>query len=159
MIFKKYHLLLCNSSFRIVQDKDVAKDVVQEVFIHFWKIRSQTIIINLKLYLQKSAINGSLNYLKRHHKIQFTEIEDAPEIADINASNEMSDVHDLEAAISKTIASLPPACRIVFCLSRFDDLGNAAIAEQLQISVKAVEKQITKALKRLRENLKDFMVR
>lgn len=66
-------------------------------------------------------------------------------------------VGDLEESVSRAILVLPPACRLVFTLSRYDDLKNAEIADQLNISIKAVEKHITKALKILRENLKEHL--
>ena len=52
---------------------------------------------------------------------------------------------------------LPEQCRLVFQLSRFEDLKYAEIAEQLQISVKTVENQMGKALKIMREQLKEYL--
>lgn len=154
LIFKKYHSSLCQTSFRIVQDRDVAKDVVQEVFIKFWNNRTGPEVSNLKAYLQKSVINSSINHLEKHRKFKKAEMEDASEIADSINADGLINVSELQEAINQGIESLSPACRVAFCLSRYEELTNAEIAEHLLVSVKAVEKQITKALKSLRIALK-----
>lgn len=155
LIFNKYHSFLCNSSYRIVQDKDAAKDVVQEVFMLFWNKRSESAIGNLKPYLHRAVINKSLKYIKKEQKNIW--LEDSFDIPDPTAPVDLSNSNDLEEAITYAIASLSPGCRVVFTLSRYDALDNAEIADHLQISVKAVEKQITKSLKQLREMLKVYL--
>ncbi|MDQ3534409.1 MAG: RNA polymerase sigma-70 factor, partial [Bacteroidota bacterium] len=157
LIFKKYYNQLCNSSYRIVQDEEIAKDIVQEVFIRFWENHSPSTINNLQAYLKKSVINSSLNYLQKHQKVKFAILDNALEIADTNYTDSISQVNDLEIAISQAVSQLPPACRVTFCLSRYEELSNSEIAAELGISIKAVEKHITKALKFFKVNLKAFI--
>jgi RNA polymerase sigma-70 factor (ECF subfamily) len=64
---------------------------------------------------------------------------------------------EMEAIIEKTLSELPPRCREIFILSRFEGKRNNKIAEELNISLKAVEAQITRALKAFRVALKDFL--
>jgi RNA polymerase sigma-70 factor (ECF subfamily) len=67
------------------------------------------------------------------------------------------DLDAIESIITGTIDSLPDRCKEVFLLSRFEGLKNAEIALQKDITVKAVEANITRALKLLKENLKDYL--
>ncbi|MFM8488490.1 MAG: sigma-70 family RNA polymerase sigma factor, partial [Bacteroidota bacterium] len=62
---------------------------------------------------------------------------------------------ELESRLHDAIGKLPERCRAVFALSRFEDLSHKEIAERLGISVKTIENQITKAMKLLRESLRD----
>lgn len=153
IVFEKYHNFLCNSSFRILQNQEDAKDVVQAVFIHLWDKRKKLKIDNLKPYLHRSTINKSLNHLEKISKHRSVLLENAQHVRAIG----ITDTSELESSISKAILLLPPTCRLVFTLSRFDELKNAEIASHLMISIKAVEKHITKAIKMLRENLKEHL--
>jgi RNA polymerase sigma-70 factor (ECF subfamily) len=70
---------------------------------------------------------------------------------------EQIDFARLEKLINDTIESLPERCRQVFVMSRYEELKNKEIAEKLQISVKAVEANITRALSKIRENTKEHL--
>jgi RNA polymerase sigma-70 factor (ECF subfamily) len=151
VVFKVYHSLLCSTVFRIVQDREIAKDIVQDVFIRFWnKHESLPQDLNLKAYLRRAAINGALNHLRKIKRIPQGSLEDWEIIAEPQQIENILYTNDLEMAINITIDKLPSVCRTVFMLSRFDEMSNSEIASQLEISLKSVEKHITKALKSLR---------
>jgi RNA polymerase sigma-70 factor (ECF subfamily) len=151
VVFRMYHALLCSTVFRIVQDREIAKDIVQDVFIRFWnKHESLPPDLELKAYLRRSAINGALNHLREIKRIPQGSLEDSEIIAEPQQIEHIFYANDLETAINLTIDRLPPVCRTVFMLSRFDEMSNSEIAGQLEISIKSVEKHITKALKSLR---------
>jgi RNA polymerase sigma-70 factor, ECF subfamily len=157
LIFQKYHPFLCASAYRIVQDKDLAKDIVQEAFIYFWsKGASLKVTDLLKAYLHRSVINRAFNYLAKTKRFERASVESLEEIIDHSKSEAHLETKDLEAALTLAINLLPPVCRTVFMLSRYDELSNAEIADYLEISVKAVEKHMTKALRRLREVVSHF---
>ncbi len=138
----------------MVQDREVAKDIVQEVFIRFWNRRdSLPPDLVLKAYLYRSTINAALNHLKKTNKIEQTSLADDEEIAGPEIAENALYLSDLQTTIDATIDRLPPVCRTVFMLSRFDEMTNSQIAGHLQISLKAVEKHLTKALKLLRSAL------
>jgi len=112
-----------------------------------------------------AARNACLSHL-RHQKLEtnfFEKSLKSSENLQLNyeALEELSvekiDFQNLERVIQETIASLPPRCREVFVLSRYENLKNKEIAEKLDISVKAVEANITRALTTLRENTKDYL--
>jgi RNA polymerase sigma-70 factor (ECF subfamily) len=65
--------------------------------------------------------------------------------------------NELETRIRNAIEKLPEQCRLVFKLSRFEELKYTEIADQLNISVKTVENHMGKALKIMREQLKDYL--
>jgi RNA polymerase sigma-70 factor (ECF subfamily) len=151
-IFGKYHPMLCASAYRIVQDRDAARDVVQEVFIRLWHGRATLQIAHsLKAYLHRAAVNRALHHLEKTQRMKRVPLQSAEELAEEAAGAASLEAHDLEAALAAAVAALPPVCRTVFMLSRHDQLSNAEIADCLGVSVKAVEKHLTKALGRLRE--------
>ncbi len=151
-IFARYHPSLCASAYRIVQDRDAARDVVQEVFIRLWHGRATLQITrSLGAYLHRSAVNGALHHLERTQRMKRVPLQSAEELADAGGNGAGLEARDLQAALAAAVDALPPVCRTVFMLSRHDELSNAEIADCLGVSVKAVEKHLTKALGRLRE--------
>ena len=154
LFFKKYYHYLCNVIFRVLPDATIAEDLAQDVFFEFWKKREQvSITTSAKAYLKRAAINKTLNYI-RDQKIRFTDEEELPALpTDSLSSQQKLENSELETLIREAIDRLPERCRLVFMLSRFEELSYQEIAEQLNISVKTVENQISKALKFLRQAL------
>lgn len=152
-IFDRYYSVLLGDIYRIIPDEDTCQDLTQEVFIELWKKRAGLEIhTSLRAYLRRAAVNRALNYLKTNKRLVF---DDPPE----EAQDEWQERHikeeraDLENALYQAIEKLPERCRVVFSLSRFEDLSHKEIAERLNISVKTIENQITKAMRMLREAL------
>jgi RNA polymerase sigma-70 factor (ECF subfamily) len=146
-----------------VEDKDVAKDMVQEVFANLWNKRSSLPDhTNLKAYLYQATRNNCLNYLKRlkvQAKYEKRTLDNYNDLllnyeALIRLNFDTLSYNELQDALEKAICQLPPKCREVFELSRYDGMKNREIAEKLGISVKAVEGHISKALKHLKDQLK-----
>ena len=158
-IFREHFKPLSNLAFTVVKDVDLAKDVVQQVFLRFWQIKDQTTIQNsIKSYLYRAVVNTSLNYVnqkKRFTSIEITKIEPSSEVSDLVQIEK--DKTSVDTKVKEAIHELSPVCREVFQLSRFSDLTNKEVAHELGISVKAVEKHISKALKILREKLKPLL--
>ncbi|MBL7826852.1 MAG: RNA polymerase sigma-70 factor [Saprospiraceae bacterium] len=153
-IFDKYYSLLLSDIYRIIPDENTCEDLAQEVFVEFWKKRSSLEIhSSLHAYLRKAAINRALNFIKSNKRLVFeADMEEQSE--DINLEQSIREERDdLEKALHEAIARLPERCRIVFSLSRFENLSHKEIAEQLDISVKTIENQITKAMRMLRDAL------
>jgi RNA polymerase sigma-70 factor (ECF subfamily) len=151
-IFDTYYATLVGTSYNLVKKEDVAKDIAQEVLLKLWENRDQfDIQKSLKNYLKRAAINSSINHIKSKHGKKWEEPEYL-EIQDDYTAQKI-DADDLEHLITNYISALPEKCRMVFMLSRFENLSNKEIAEHLDISVKTVESQITKALKFLRKTV------
>lgn len=159
--FKKHFLSLCAyCQFKYGLDLDMAKEVVHTGFIKLWDARQNlTPGVSPKSYLYKIITNNILDLLK-HRKItqqhvQFV-LQAVPEDA-IAYSFDDVDVKQLQADIETAVAELPEQMRRIFELSRFEGLKYGEIASQLQISVKTVETQISRALVKLREKLSAYL--
>lgn len=157
LIFRTYYSYLCKVVYKIIPDNNLAEDLSQEVFFELWRRKGQLQVnTSLKAYLRRAAVNRALNYI-RGQKIQLTdERAYPPESGQAQASQKM-EADELQQRIDAAIDKLPERCRIVFVLSRFEDMSYSEIAQSLDISVKTVENQISKALKLLREALGPFL--
>lgn len=160
LLFHKYYVRLCAFSNKYLNDREEAQEIVQEVFVKIWEGREMIDPEdNLKAYLFKIAQNLSLNKLKRKKvESRYIEIFKLVYIENQEVSiHESLFIKELEELIAKSIKKLPEQCRIVFELSRIDGLKYREIADALHISVKTVEAQMSKALRSLRIELKDYL--
>ncbi len=152
MIYDRHWAALYRTALRILDDHDLAKDVVQEAFISLFEKGNVNSIRNLQAYLYQVVKYQCFMQL-RSGKISEKHLS---QINTIMASNELEEelhAKELQLALDESIAALPEKCREVFYLSRFESLPNKKIAERLNISHKTVENQITKALKILHVSL------
>ena len=148
LLFDKYYTYLCIGLYRIIPDRNLAEDLAQDVFLDIWRKRSTLHIkTSLKAYLRTAARNKALNYI-RDRKIRWENEEEQPELESnfVSAPQKM-EAAELQDLIDKSIDELPERCRLVFTLSRFEDMTYQQIADELGISIKTVENQISKALK------------
>lgn len=132
---------------RIVDDADIAEDLVEDAFIKVLeKIRSGVEIDNFKGYMYRAVRNECISFMR--DKKEMLRLDGIPDVTDENVDTSIRDAH-----IWRAIDNLPDRCREVFLLSKRDGLSNEDIAEELGISVKTVKNQMTKAFSRLREAL------
>src|SRR5688572_14380955 len=159
MLFRTYYQPLCNYAFTFLQDREDAEEIVQSTFILVWEKRDTLAIrTSVKPYLYAMVRNACLNVIK-HEKIKQKYAVEEMALADRShedVTHAMAS-HELEYRIKIAMEELPEQCRMVFKLSRFEELRYAEIAEQLNISVKTVENHMGKALKIMREQLKDYL--
>ena len=159
--FKKHFLSLCAyCQFKFGLDLQMAKEVVHTGFIKLWDSRQNLAAgISPKSYLYKIITNTVLDILKhqkvRQQYVQFV-LQSVPGETDVNGFDQV-DVKQLQADIDAAIAELPEQMRRIFEMSRFEGLKYAQIAEQLNISIKTVETQISRALVKLREKLRVYL--
>jgi RNA polymerase sigma-70 factor (ECF subfamily) len=154
-LFRDYFTPLMLFARKILVDEDDAREVVHKVFIALWEKREEIdLTSSLKSYLFTSVHNRSLNVLRDRKKFSDEEL---PEVAgDWDVSTQIESM-ELEEKIREAIQSLPEKCRQVFELNRFEGLKYSEIAQKLNISVKTVENQMSKALKILREKLAHYL--
>ncbi len=157
-IFRRHYGPVCRAVFRIVPNAETAEDLAQEVFYELWRRRNNMqISTSLPAYLRRAAINKALNHI-RDQKIKWTDDAELPSIAGDNPGIQREmEAGELQALVDQYIEKLPEKCRLVFVLSRYESLSHAEIAEQLNISTKTVENQITKALRFLRSALEPYL--
>jgi len=142
-------------AWRIVADSNIAEDLTQDAFVELWNRKnSLPNDLLIKAYLRKIVINKSLNYLKKKKDL----LSDDTILKGSNTREdhqfELIDYKSMEDIISKTVDNLPNKCRVIFSLSRYEEMSHKKIAEKLNISTKTIENQITIALKRIRKALK-----
>lgn len=156
--FRAHFEALVNFALGYLNDRDTSVDVVQEVFINFWNMReSISKDQNVKSYLFTSVKHRCLNYIRDHKKFRsrFLDVELELEVpVDTTDALEQDEV---AGQIEEALGKLPEKCRQIFELSRFEELKYREIAERLDISVKTVEAQMSKALRILSKELKDLI--
>ncbi|TXK33866.1 RNA polymerase sigma-70 factor [Pontibacter qinzhouensis] len=157
-LFHTYYPALCLYAQKLLGDLDKAREVVQDVFVRLYEQREALpAITSVKPYLYKSVHNTCLNLLKQtavHQDHQQHLLYQSP----ISETSDAVEQAELEARLGEAIQQLPEQCRRIFEMNRFDGKKNKEIAEELQLSVRTVETQISKALKLLRTELADFFL-
>ena len=158
-IFRQWYEPLCRYACRLADgDMDEAEDIVQQSFVKLWEYRMRLDVNwSLKAYLYKTVHNACLNRLRSRNV--------RSKYLDYNAQ-QLNDMHTLPDDTSpellerfqRAMDALPPQCRHIFELSRFETLKYREIADQLGISVKTVETQMGKALRVMRTQLADYLV-
>jgi RNA polymerase sigma-70 factor (ECF subfamily) len=160
LFFHKSYLRLCQFANKFLNNPVESKEVVQDVFINLWENRE---LIDpeesLLSYLFKIVQNKCIN--KLHHKKVETKYAEVYKLvyADHRSISPADSLLALELSehINKVVAGLPPQCRKIFELSRYDGQRYSEIATTMNVSVKTVEAQISKALKILRVELKIYL--
>jgi RNA polymerase sigma-70 factor (ECF subfamily) len=146
---------LCNFTFKYGFKKESAEEIVSNVFLKIWKKQG---LLNfdksIRSYLYTSVKNQCIDYLRKSNK-PFLPYNYYSENAVATHSNPEDDFiyRELWEKANLAIESLPPECEKIFRMSRFHGLKYKEIAQKLDISIKTVEAQISKALKRLRVQL------
>ena len=154
-LFHAYHASLCSFAYRYLGARDLAEEMVQEVFLFVWERReSWDVRSSVRSYLFTAVRNAALSYL-RHERVVARRDARVRILQDTVAPGADLEVVQAEtvAAIQEAVARLPDRCRLVFTLHREQGLTYAEVAEVLGISPRTVEVQIGRALKSLRRCL------
>jgi len=153
-LFDTYYQSLVTFAFQYLRDLDTSRNLVQEFFVMLYDKREEiNIHTSLKAHLYQSVRNRALNAIKRdkmqreHHSRMWEEKDEQFENEDYGGLGE------LEGRIGMVVEELPDQCKKIFRMSRQEGIPNSEIAGQLAISKRTVETQISKALKRIREDL------
>ena len=159
MLFKSNFKHLCYLAIQYVKDSDTARDIVQEVFFILWKRKEEIDLSKqVRSYLTSAVRNKCLNWLRDNRKFSnsLLDTEDQYIQSNYKPPDKLIE-NELKKKIRSSIDELPPRCREVFILSRYENLKYLEIADRLQISVKTVETQMSKALQHLRIRLGEFL--
>lgn len=154
-LMDQYHHRLCVYVNSLANDRYASEDIVQNVFLRLWEKRdSLKSDRSIKFYLYRSAYNDFVNQYnraslfpleKRYHKVVTAMVMD----------DDTEHFENILKTVDREIQKLPPKCKEVFVLSKKEGLTNIEIAEHLNVSIKTVESQMTKAFSILRASLKD----
>jgi len=157
-LFKSHFLHLCNFASQYVSDMDAARDICQKVFILLWENRENiNPDQNIRSYLFTAVKNRSLNYIRDHKKYRSRVLDIDIQDVDMAFEEDQFAAADLESKIAKALNSLPEKCRQVFEMSRYQDKKYQEIADELAISKKTVEAHMSRALRTMREDLKEYL--
>jgi len=156
LVFNFYYSGLVLFADRIIKNTAVSEDIVQSVFLKLWETRETIEIRSFRSYFVQCVKNRCIDHIrnqqvKNRFDAHYAETEVVLAEEDLWTKNEISHLLDL------AIADLPPRCREVFWMSRYENLKIADIADKLNISKRTVETQISKALKILRVKLIDHI--
>ena len=154
ILFKTYSQRLIYFSRRYVLDKQIAENIVQDVFLRIWQNKGNLDPAkNIQSYLFTAVKNESLKQL-RHLSVEKQQQENVSRLSVVELNpDEAIDKNELTGELNKALNNLPLKCREIFTMSRFDQLKYSEIADILGISIKTVETQMGRALKKLREQL------
>jgi RNA polymerase sigma-70 factor (ECF subfamily) len=154
-LFHEYHAPLCAFAYRYLGARDLAEEVVQEVFLLVWERRATwEIRTSIRSYLFTAVRNAALSYL-RHERVVRNRETEVRDLFHAPARSEEAETVEPEtiAAVRQAVGRLPERCRQVFLLHREQGLTYAEVADVLGISPRTVEVQIGRALKSLRKAL------
>jgi RNA polymerase sigma-70 factor (family 1) len=157
-LFKQYYAPLVVYACKYVTNIDVAREIVQDFFVRLYEKRQTLSIgVSVKSYLYRSVYNCCINYFNQRN-IQEKHLKsiDLEREVEENLQSEIDTV-ELQYKISEVIDELPTKCQQIFKMNRLEGLKNEEIANQLNLSKRTVETQISKALKILRKKLADYM--
>lgn len=159
LLFDRLFEPLYRYAFTFLKSEDEAKEMTQRAFCKLWDMKDTIkITLSVDAYMYRMVHNDCLNLLQQrqrqlehNYEYMLSRGLETPE------SSRSAEYSDLQKAMERALDKLPPKCREVFVLNRFHLLSNASIAERMEISVNTVENHMSKALRIMRLELKDFV--
>lgn len=167
LVFKTYYVRLCTYAYDYLKQQETAEDLVKDFFVDFWNNREKIQIkSSLSGYLFRSIHNACINYLEREKKRNKTSFTDDLTVIELKLRQPLSPDYppgnllakELEEQIDTEIEKLPPQCKEIFLLSRYEEMSHKKIAEKLNISENTVKVQIYRALTKLKQALHPFLI-
>jgi RNA polymerase sigma-70 factor (family 1) len=155
-LLNKFHRKLHAYALTLVNDHSMAQDIVQNVFLKTWKNRNKlNPEFSIQSFLYKSVYNEFINSYQQNKAMMLLQQKYVESMQHVVETTDDNSIERMLAIINKEIQNLPNKCQQVFILSKKEGLTNIEIAEHLDVSIKTVEAQISKAYKILKEKLKD----
>lgn len=151
-LFRLYYLPLCSHAVRFVYTREVAEDVVSEVFYQLWKSGAYaTIQYTYRTYLYAAVRHRAYNYLRDELTGNRTPVSlDNVDDALYETPQTLIEYDEVFQRVEKVIHELPPQCQRIFLMSRFENRKNQEIADELGVALKTVEAHMARALQQLR---------
>ena len=159
-LYDRYYKYLVVTAYNVLGDSEKARDLAQDVFFTLWTKKDQLNINSaVKSYLRRAVINRTLNFIESQ-RLNFD--EDDPVFNSLNeeaSAQKELEGDELQRIVNQTIDKLPQKCRMIFKLCRIEKIPHKEVAEQLGISTKTIENQMTKALKILKSAIQPYVNR
>lgn len=158
-VYKTYYSRLCVFAYGFLQNENDAEEIVQNVIMKLWEQKDKiNEIENMQAYLFRSVKNQCLNFIKRDKLANVYKTEAWKELKELEeqtmSSTQPEDNEQQIKQLKDAIETLPERCQEVLKMSKFEGLKNKEIADELQISLKAVEANISRAFTLIRKNFK-----
>lgn len=154
-VYSKYSDDLYNFLYYTLGDSDKAEDVTQNVFLTLWEECKKVTYEKVKSYIFTLGRNKSLNIIK-HEKVEFNFRSETEHKINFEAPDYQMEYKEYKKLLEKSIGELSEGERQVFLMNRIDKKKYTVIAEELGISVKAVEKRMHNALAKIRSKVEGF---
>ena len=152
-LFDRYWEMLFRFGNGILEDEELCQDIIQEVFTDLWQRRKILLIENVKAFLFQAVRNKVAKYI-RHIRLKRKHLEAIAKLSGVGPSADaIYELKELRQTIDQHLKALPNRCYQIFRLSRFEHYSNKEIAQHLNISIRTVETQISRATRHLRESL------
>jgi RNA polymerase sigma-70 factor (family 1) len=157
LLFRRYYVALCNHAVRFVHSQEIAEDIVSELFEAFWHQRIfEQVKSSYRAYLYKAVRHRTYNYLR--WQLEPTDPLDSMDISPVAQTVNPDDAlqyTELYLKVESIIQDLSPQCRKAYLLKRVEGKRYDEIAQEMQITPKAVEGLVSRALTKLRTGLKE----
>jgi len=153
-LLDKYHRRLYAYALTLINDHALAQDIVQNVFLKTWQFRKKlNPQYTIQSFLYKSVYNEFVNTYKKDKATMVLQMKYYEALQEEVEKLDEKTLNKTIELVAKEVEKLPRQCKKVFSLSKKEGLTNIEIAEYLNISVKAVEANITKAFSIIRKKL------
>ena len=156
-LFNAYYPRLLLYAIKIIQNKEQAEEIVQDVFTRFWlNTEGKKVNYSIKAYLFRSVLNACIDFQSKEATLRKRNLSIVIP-SDVIQFEDPILIAELNKAVRIAIDGLPEKCKKIFTLSREEGFSNKEISQKLDVSVKTVENQITRAIKRIKMNISEFL--
>ena len=158
-LVRDHYARLCNFALRFLGSDEVVEDIVQDVFLAIWQKHVEFRYDDPLPYLYQAVRNRAAMHARRR-KVRDRWVEESQTSEPLQSAPDAAariECSELARRMATAVNALPERCRLIFTMSREQDLSYAEIARALDISIKTVEAQMTRALKTMREQLADYL--
>lgn len=156
-LFFEFFSPLCVFAHRYIDSWPACEDIVQETFFKIWKNRKNIEIkTSSRNFLITSVRNSCIDYIRKQETEENWRSKEFERTSSL-ASEDLYSTVELEEMFNTALTKLPENIRVVFEMNRFEGITYSRIAEEQNISIKTVEAYMSKALKHLRHELKDYL--
>ncbi len=153
IVYDRYWSKLFKAAQRVVEDQELAKDIVHDVFLSLWQNTSQTVISNLPSYLLQAVKYQTFNHL-RSRNVSRKHLAQMEVVAASNETEKQVNLVILQERLEAYVEALPERQREVFRKSRYENKQIDLIAKEMDITARTAENHLHQALKSLRTSLK-----
>lgn len=159
-LFRNYYLSLCRYAQCIVGRREVAEEIIGDLFYTLWQDRTNlNIFLSIKSYLYASTKNRCIDYIRQIQRNEeyLNDMQKSIYISSPVTPDEETENKELQAILHSCLSKMPERCKRIFQMHREKGLKYSEIASMLGISVKTVESDMSKTLKALRKEVESYL--